>query len=216
MIIWGFRIVYRMLSSGVFLCPEEGAERPYALKSGQRFFTLFFIPFIPLKKIGNIVECQHCKSKFQESVLQLTTAAQYGGPGQSSVSAESFVEGVRGATVALLRAGTITEVSASYAVRLLANYVPGYSNELLQADLSRVDLTHLQSQLRSLGPTLDAHGKESLLTHLVLIALADKAGINEAERNLLQHYGSDLGLTAVHCRATIDAATGQATPQDLG
>jgi hypothetical protein len=213
MIIWGFRIVYRMLSSGVFLCPEEGAERPYSLKSGQRFFTLFFIPLIPLKKIGNIVECQHCKSKYQESVLQLASAAQYAGAGtNSSPNVESFVEGVRGATVALLRAGTVTEVSTSYAVRLMSNYVPGYNYESLQVDLSRVDLTNLQPLLRSLASTLDPHGKESLLTHLVLIALADKAGINDAERNLLENYGNDLGMTAVHCRATIDLATGQATP----
>jgi hypothetical protein len=194
MIIWGFRMIYRALASGVFLCPDEGDDRPYALKSRQRFFTLFFIPLIPLKKFGNIVECQSCRTKYEETVLARPTGAQ---------RANSFVDGVRGAVVALLRAGSITDETRRRAVGLMTHYIPEYNDAMLQSDYQQMDLGLLQPQLHVLAATLDTAGKESLLTHFTLVAIADKENLNEAERSILEHCGHDLGMTEVHCKGTI-------------
>ncbi len=202
MIIWGFRMIYRTLSSGVFLCPQEGADRPYALKTAQRFFTLFFIPLIPLKKVGNVVECQSCKTKFQETVLNRPTVSQ---------QSNSLAEAVRGAAIAVLRSGTVSDLGKEQTMRLVSQYVPGYNTVMLESDIAQFDLAPLQPQLRSLSVSLDDHGKEGLLTRLVLVALADKGGVNEAERNVLQHFGNDLGMTPAHCRGTIDSVIDQAT-----
>jgi hypothetical protein len=202
MIIWGFRIVYSFLSQGVFFCPEEGADRPYALKSRRRFFTIFFIPLIPLKQLENVVECGNCKTKFQETVLNRPTGLQ---------RAESFVEAVRGATVAVLRAGTVTEMSRTQAVRLVSNYIPGYNEQMLVGDMGQYDVTSLQAHLRSAAVGLDDHGKEGLLTHLTLVAAADKQGVSEAERNVLEHCGNDLGMTATHAKGTMDSVIQQLT-----
>ncbi len=196
MIIWGFRVIYRALTTGVFLCPEEGGDRPYALKSRQRFFTLFFIPLIPLKKYSNIVECQNCKTKFEETVLNRPTGAQ---------RVSSFTDGVRGAVVAILRSGPITEETRKRAVGLMNHYLPEYTDAMLQSDYQQMDVSSLQPQLQVLAATLDSAGKESLLTHLTLVAIADKPDLNEAEHSVLQHCGHDLGMTEVHCKGTIQA-----------
>ncbi len=94
---------------------------------------------------------------------------------------------------------------------MISNYIPTYTDGALSNDVRLLDLAPLQQQLRSMAASLDSSGKENLVTHLVLVSLADKAGINETERNLLLNFGSDLGMTEVHCRATIQTATGEPT-----
>ena len=52
LLIWGLRVFYRTIGQGVFHCRRCGGDRHYRLRSGRRFFTLFFIPVIPLNKVG--------------------------------------------------------------------------------------------------------------------------------------------------------------------
>ena len=51
MIIFGTRGVKSTLSQGQFDCPQCGSNRAYKHKKVTRFFTLYFIPVIPLGKI---------------------------------------------------------------------------------------------------------------------------------------------------------------------
>ena len=48
LIIWGLRVVYHTIAQGVFYCRKCGGDRNYRHQAGRRFFTLFFIPIIPL------------------------------------------------------------------------------------------------------------------------------------------------------------------------
>src|SRR5260370_39221867 len=73
-IIWGFRIFYRTLGEGVFHCRKCGGDRQYRHRAGRRFFTLFFIPVIPLAKTGEHVQCTTCKTRYVMDVLSLPTA----------------------------------------------------------------------------------------------------------------------------------------------
>ena len=41
----------------------------------RNFFTVYFIPLIPLNQAGEFVECNHCRGKFEPSVVELTPAA---------------------------------------------------------------------------------------------------------------------------------------------
>ncbi len=202
MIIFGIRVIYQTLSEGVFLCPNERADRPYALKLARRFFALFFIPLIPLNVLGNVVHCQSCFIDFEPVVLDRPTAAQ---------QADSFFIGLRGAVVAVLRSGTGSQISKSQALRLVSHYVPEYNEANLEHDLYQFDLSTLPAQLQLLATTLDEHGRESLLTHLVLIAAADKGGVNDAERSSLELCGTYLEMTPAHFRGTIELVIEQAT-----
>ena len=68
-IIWGTKGITTTKGSGRFGCPACVGDRGYTLKQVRRFFTLYFIPLIPLKIVGTYVECHGCGGTFDDSVL---------------------------------------------------------------------------------------------------------------------------------------------------
>jgi hypothetical protein len=197
MIIWGFRVIYRTLSTGVFHCPKEDADRNYKLRMAQRFFTLFFIPLIPLKKLGAVVECEGCGTRFEERVLSSPTLAQ---------KSENLASTVRATVVSVLRAGAATPVGREQAVRTVNGYLPSYDDAQLSADLPGLDTSDVRVGLRNASSFLDDHGKEGLLTRFALVGLGEKGFFTDAERAILTDIGGDLGMTATHSRGVLDAA----------
>jgi transcription elongation factor Elf1 len=69
MIIFGFRVLYRTTAPGMFHCPRCGADRQYQQRVGRRWFTLFFIPVIPLNSVGGNVACTTCQTRYRADVL---------------------------------------------------------------------------------------------------------------------------------------------------
>lgn len=200
MLILGMRVIFRTLSTGVFHCPREGADRNYRLRRAQQFFTIFFLPIIPLKKLGTVVECDGCKAQFDERVLAAPTAAQ---------KSDNLAGTVRSAVVSVLRTGATTPIGREQAVRTVSGYVPSYDDNQLTSDLSDLDVSEMRDGLRSASTFLDDHGKEGLLTRFALVGLGDKGFFTDAERALLAEMGTDLGMTATHSRGVLDVALEQ-------
>lgn len=71
MIIFGSRPRLKTIGSGTFYCPRCQTTRQYELKQGKNYFTLYFIPLIPIGDLGEFVECQTCHMTFQSEVLKL-------------------------------------------------------------------------------------------------------------------------------------------------
>jgi hypothetical protein len=67
MLIWGWKPRSKRLAEAEFHCPGCGVDRHYHDKQARRWFTIFFIPFIPLKVLGEYVECQTCQKGYQMS-----------------------------------------------------------------------------------------------------------------------------------------------------
>ena len=44
LIIWGLRVVYRMLGRGVFFCRRCGGDREYRHRAGRRYITVVMQP----------------------------------------------------------------------------------------------------------------------------------------------------------------------------
>jgi hypothetical protein len=72
MIIFGSRNRRITKSRGEFYCPHCKMTRPYKLQQIKRYFTLYFIPLIPLNTLGEAVECEGCGKLFETSVLKMT------------------------------------------------------------------------------------------------------------------------------------------------
>lgn len=70
MIIWGSRGLTSTLESRQFHCPQCGTGRACSLKQVRNFFTLYFIPVIPLNVAGRYVECGSCGGTFAEEALE--------------------------------------------------------------------------------------------------------------------------------------------------
>ena len=48
------------------------ATARYRRLEARRWFTVFFIPVIPLKQLGTVVQCDSCGGQFGDDVLQRT------------------------------------------------------------------------------------------------------------------------------------------------
>jgi hypothetical protein len=75
MLIFGWTVLFKTLDTGVFHCPCCGGDRQYRIQQARRWFTLFFIPLIPLGVVGEHVECTSCRTTFGSAVLRTPTQA---------------------------------------------------------------------------------------------------------------------------------------------
>ena len=57
------------INSGSFNCPNCGVPRPYKLMRNGRYISLYFIPLLRVKDLGEYVECQVCKHLYKPEVL---------------------------------------------------------------------------------------------------------------------------------------------------
>src|SRR5215470_19514294 len=77
LIVWGLRVFYfGRVTQGVFHCPECGGDRHYSHKIGRRWFTLFFVPVIPLNVVADVVQCGACNTRYTMNVLNVPTSRQ--------------------------------------------------------------------------------------------------------------------------------------------
>ncbi|MCA9245375.1 MAG: zinc ribbon domain-containing protein, partial [Phycisphaerales bacterium] len=75
LIIYGTRGVTTTKDKGEFHCPNCGDRQPYRLRRVRRFFTLYFIPLIPLDKLGEYIECDVCNGTYELDVLEYEPGA---------------------------------------------------------------------------------------------------------------------------------------------
>ena len=75
MIIFGSRTLTSSQGGGAFHCPRCGMQRDYDHKQLNRWFTLYFIPCIPLGSAGDYVECVSCGGTFGAEILSYDPAA---------------------------------------------------------------------------------------------------------------------------------------------
>jgi hypothetical protein len=74
MIIFGARSMESVRSTGIFNCPRCGPSKPYQHKSVNRWFTLYFIPVIPMGSVGAYVQCAQCGATYGEAVRAIGEA----------------------------------------------------------------------------------------------------------------------------------------------
>jgi hypothetical protein len=75
-IIYGTRTTTSTFETGAFHCPRCGPNREYNHRRVKNWFTLYFIPVIPLGTRGHYVECLQCAGTFSPEVLCYTPEGQ--------------------------------------------------------------------------------------------------------------------------------------------
>jgi hypothetical protein len=200
-IIWGFRVVWSTVATGVFYCRKCGGDRNYRHRTGRRFFTLFFIPVIPLNHVGEHVMCETCKTRYVMDVLKAPTAA---------MMALAVTDGVRAMVVVMLQSGDINSVTArAKALQVVSGAgVAGYDENALVADLARPG-TEWRPAIAAFGNQLKPEAKEWHLAELVRLAMAD-GPLTELERTTAGGIAADLGMTPAQAVGVI-ALTEQQT-----
>jgi uncharacterized tellurite resistance protein B-like protein len=193
---------FKTLAEGVFFCQVCGGDRHYHRKQGRRWFTLFWIPFIPLNNVGDeFVECTTCKNAYRLTVLNQPTSAAL---------SDGILGATRSALAWLLRTeapDAATVAAALWALSAVANRQ--WTEEELRSDIAHLDVSGLPGQLATLATVLNEHGREGFLRGCAKVAAAD-GSISDAERSLLDNVASSLGMTPAHTLGVIAQVTEQA------
>ncbi len=196
-IMWGFKVMFRSVGEGEFHCPGCGVDRRYSLRRARRWFTLFFIPVIPLKEVGSVIECSTCHRRFSEEVLSLPTANE---------TADSIGFARRALAAHMVDVSDNTTVAREAAIAVMRESgMSEYEASQLDIDRGTSDWERVVSWARHLGPRLSPAGSETMLMGAARVAAADGA-FTDAERTKLVDLGSAFGLTPLHVEGILTTA----------
>jgi hypothetical protein len=202
LIIFGFRTFFRTLDQGVFHCRKCGGDREYRHRAGRRFFTLFFLPVIPLAKTGEHVQCSTCKTRYTTDALRLPTAAQM----QSALPA-----GMRAAAAAMLQAGQPYPAARQRAVAAIQQAgAHDYQDQYLDADIAQPPQAR-RAALGQVAQQLTPDAREWFLAETVRIGMAD-GPLTGAERHAAETVAAELGMTQAQAVGVV-TMTERATQQ---
>ncbi len=205
-VIWGFKVLFKTIGEGQFHCPSCGVDRRFEHRRGRRWFTMFWIPIIPLKVAGDIVECSVCKKRYGESVLALPTSAE---------TATSIGFARRAIAAHMVAISDNTTVASEAAVAMMhESGMSDYDHSQLDIDRQTSDWERVRSWGEHLAKTLSPAGAEAMLLAAARVAAADEL-ITDAEREVINDLGAAFGLTPVHIDGIV-AAANQVAPRHHG
>ncbi len=69
MIFFGTKAVGKTIETGSFECPSCNQSTVYKHEQVNKYFTLYFIPLIPLGDLGKQITCTNCNSSFVPNTI---------------------------------------------------------------------------------------------------------------------------------------------------
>lgn len=196
-IIFGTRGITSTKERGQFHCPQCRGDHPYVHKSVRRFFTLYFIPVIPLDRLGEYVECRQCQGTYHTDVLSYR-------PEDGAVQIQAlFMVAMKQVMIAMLLAdGVIDDEEIK---ELQATFEDLAGVEITEQDL-REEIAVIQQEgssaiemISHLAPGLNDPGKEMVITAAYQIASAD-GNVDPCERQLIDELAVAMELSPAHLR----------------
>ena len=200
MIIFGTRGITTTPDRGTFNCPRCASPQPYNHKRVRRFFTLYFIPVIPLDKLGEYVECPTCQGTYDVEILDYD-------PSQENLQIEAFFHiAVKQVMIAMLLADGIIDDSE---VKMLQSVYLELTGTQIPEEELREEISVIQASgssaldlIKELTPQLNDPGKETVMRAAYSIANAD-GRIDDTESTLLAELGDGMGLTTAHMQGIL-------------
>ena len=204
-IIFGTRGVTYSAAKGTFHCPSCDDTREYNHKRVRRFFTLYFIPLIPLDKLGEYVECQTCKNTYELSVLDYNPQAA------AAAFQADWERAVRRTMVQMMLADGNIEAKELAALKETYQNIAtrGITQQELDDEIAavRTDGKDVTTYLSEIAGSLNDHGKEMVVRAALAVAAAD-GKFQDEEIKLLNSIGEALQMTPAHLRGLFSEATG--------
>lgn len=202
MIIFGTKGITRTKDVGQFACPRCAQASNYSLRVQRRWFTLYFIPLIPLNEVGRYVECQGCMGTWEESILEYDPHAE-----QEKFRAR-YHEALREAMVIMTAIdGSVADAELHIAARVYQEFT-GEAIDLvdLRTQAQTVqsgDEDPLLETLRGYAGVLNDNGKELVIRAVFHVAGAD-GDYADDEMRLISRCGEALGMTTAHTQGVLD------------
>jgi tellurite resistance protein len=207
LIIFGTRGVTYGAGQGEFYCPDCESKRPYSQKRVRRFFTLYFIPLVPLDLLGEYVECTHCTSTYKTGILDLV-------PGKSEEEEEAeFRKATRRVLVLMMLAdGNVDESEINAIIEIIG--------KLERREVSRDEITaevaaaraapqDIQEYCKGMAGFLNDRGREMVVRAALQVASAD-GHFDTTEKEALAKIAASLNLSKAHFTGIMAEAQGNA------
>lgn len=201
LIIWGTRGVESVIKQGRFFCPTCGPETRFRQKRVRRFFTLYFIPLIPLDTVGQFVECGSCAGTFKVEVLSYDPDA-----GREEAEAE-FRQVMRRVMVDIMMADGKMDQAELKTLATIYERVGGkpLSKRRLEIELERREQEGTEgtvAYLREARGFLNYSGKLLVIRGALAVAAAD-GEFQQEEQVALAQYADALGVSAKEYRGLV-------------
>ncbi|MCE7993599.1 MAG: zinc-ribbon domain-containing protein [Roseivirga sp.] len=200
MIIFGTRGVKSTIKSGDFHCPQCQNSRPYRHRKVTKFFTLYFIPLIPLGSAGEYVECGSCKGTFIPRVLE-------NHPEKKEEFMAVYEQAIKHSMVLIMLAdGEIDENEMNQVLAIFNKFgnkeidLAELSDYVKQVEQEKEDVT---TYLKKVAGYLNEHGKETVIKCGLSVAAAD-GHVDDSELEMIIEMGKALDMTALHVKGIIN------------
>lgn len=204
LIIFGTRGVTSEQAQGEFFCPECRTRTAYVHKACRRFFTLYFIPLIPLDLLGEYVECQRCTSTYKMEVLQFDPEGD-----AKHVQAE-FRKAMRRVLALISLADGHVDDSEVAAIAAILDQLGDreasrteIEAELAQARASQVDIVQYCREMKGY---LNDSGCELVVRAAILVASVD-GHFDDDERAMVMKIAAALQVPRTRLAALLSQAS---------
>lgn len=201
MTIIGTRSVTAPFRTGSFACPQCSQPRTYHHHRVRRFFTLLGFPVIPLRQLGEYLECDDCRATFTLDLLQ--DAGEM--PAERRLSVHE--QAMRHAMVLMMLADGEVDGNELDTVLDILNRFGHHRMSMIDlrvyVNQVRRHPQPLGTYLRRIAPTLNDHGKENLIRCAMAVASAD-GKIDRAEVEVIREMARTLELSSAHLHAIIN------------
>lgn len=184
-VIFGFRVRRRTLDTGTFSCPKEGGDRDFERVELRRWFTIFWIPLIPLKVLGEAIHCTSCGSDWDPDVLARPTTDRMGA---------ELAELATLVATALVGDRTPTAHQRAEAGAFVAAF--GGDPERIAGPTS-VPADGVEAAAAPVGTRLSPAGLENVVSAAIGVADADGA-VDGHDLAVLTALARGLGMTRAH------------------
>lgn len=199
-IVWGFRGRNKTIDQGQFFCPDCGDHRVYRHEQVNRYFTLYWIPLFSTGELGKYIECNTCKSTFNERVLEFDPAA----------AAEKFEAAFSIAAKRVMFKmaladgeiddGEIAEITQSFSN--IAKREIDQDDIAAELEAARDDSRTIKDYLTEVAPSLNDSGKEIVYRAAIAVAKAD-GRIDPEEVKLLEELGTALDMPKAYAKGVL-------------
>ena len=200
MIIFGTRGVKSTIKEGNFNCPQCEDTKPFRHRKVTNFFTLYFIPLIPLGSAGEYVECRHCKGTFIPRVLNYKKEAT------QDQFLSQYEKAMKHCMVLIMLAdGEIDENEMIMVQKIINKFghnditldqLEDYVKEVQSGPMD------ISTYLKSIAPSLNEHGKEVVIKCAYSVAASD-GHVDDSEIALIHEMAETMQMSKSHLKGIL-------------
>lgn len=195
LIIFGIRGITSSPETGQFYCPGCDADQTYYLRVVRNWFTLYFIPLIPMGKAGDYVECDLCMNTYDSEVLSLDRAHF---EAENAEFMAEFQKAIQDVMILIMLADGKELETEKDMIQSIYSTLSGsdVDHDRLLRNVERVKAENLTMKecLKKYSGVLNGEGKEFVYKAALMVAVSDDE-YHEDEEKMMKAISKGLDLS---------------------